>query len=87
MNVPVLCGSTTSLPDTIGDSRFIFNPNSPDEIAVYMERMFVDDRYRAANIANCSKQIQVLNLQKTAAAYQALWNQLSQTCIGSKLPC
>jgi glycosyltransferase involved in cell wall biosynthesis len=55
--VPVICSTTTSLPDTIGDLRFVFNPNSPEEMAEKMAMMLTDDIMRKENVANSVKRV------------------------------
>ncbi len=56
--VPVICSSTTSLPDTIGDLRFVFDPNSPDEMAEKMALLLSDEQLRMENIANSDAKVQ-----------------------------
>lgn len=55
--VPVICSSTTSLPDTIGDPRFVFDPNSPDEMADKMALMLKDMQLCRENVANSSARV------------------------------
>ncbi len=52
MGVPVVCSKTTSLPETIGDERYVFDPTDVDSIADRVERITFDDSFRRENIAN-----------------------------------
>jgi glycosyltransferase involved in cell wall biosynthesis len=52
LGVPVICSDTTSLPDTIGDSRFVFDPLSIHDMANKICSLFSDEEYRKENIRN-----------------------------------
>ena len=55
LNVPVICSSVTSLPETIGDQQFVFNPLDVPDIADHLKQIVKDDAYRAACLANNEK--------------------------------
>lgn len=67
--VPVICSTTTSLPDTIGDQRFVFDPNSPEEMAVKMAMMLTDERMRQENIANSARQVKEWRWEKAVMTF------------------
>jgi len=50
--VPVICSDVTSLPDTINNDEFIFNPNSIDEMVSLMKKMLTDKEFRRKNVEN-----------------------------------
>ena len=50
--VPVICAKTTSLPETISDERFIFDPENIDDLAGLIIKMSTDDKLKNANIKN-----------------------------------
>lgn len=52
MGVPVICSNVTSLPETIGSSQYIFNPNDIDDIYGKMSMIINDEKYRKSNKAN-----------------------------------
>jgi len=56
-SVPVICSSVTSLPEHIGDSRFIFDPHNVDGIAEKINLMLIDEKLRKENIENSRRQI------------------------------
>ena len=58
-HVPVICSNVTSLPDTIGDERFIFNPYDECEIADKIYQMLYDEDLRKDNIENSKKKVQL----------------------------
>ena len=59
--VPVICSDVTSLPNTIGDDEFTFNPEDVNEIASKINRMLTDDKFRIRNIENSAKRLQELS--------------------------
>lgn len=68
LGVPVICSDVTSLPETINDRRFVFDPDDVEAISNLIFRMISDDRFRQDNIANSIEQAQRLR-QVNAASY------------------
>lgn len=56
MEIPVICSNTTSLPETIGDSEFIFDPLSVEDMADKIIKLWSQEDYRHRSIYNCKKQ-------------------------------
>ena len=56
MNVPVICSNVTSLPDTIGDDKFVFNPSSHSEMADKILKILFNDNFIQKNKENNIKQ-------------------------------
>ena len=50
--IPVICSNVTSLPETIGNEDFIFNPNDSDEILKKIKLGLFDEEFRKRNIQN-----------------------------------
>lgn len=61
--VPVICSNVTSLPGTIGDKRFIFDPNDIDSIAEKIAIMLTDAKLREENMKNSKTRISNGNWQ------------------------
>ena len=59
-NVPVICSNVTSLPEQIGDERFIFDPHNIAQMADKMYQMITGETLRAENIENSKQQIKKL---------------------------
>ena len=57
---PVICSNVTSLPEQIGDQRFIFDPHNTAHMADKMYQMITDEALRAENIENSKQQIKKL---------------------------
>lgn len=53
----VICSNVTSLPESIGNPDFVFDPNNPDEIAIMIEKGIFDDHFRKHNIENSIKRM------------------------------
>lgn len=56
MNIPVICSNTTSLPETIGDPSFIFDPNNVEDIAELVRKIWNDSEFRTLSMKNNLKQ-------------------------------
>ncbi|MDD5607802.1 MAG: glycosyltransferase family 1 protein [Ignavibacterium sp.] len=59
--VPVICAKTTSLPETIGDERFVFDPKNTEDLANLIDKMLTDDKLRAENLLNSKKRMSELS--------------------------
>lgn len=57
LEVPVICSNVTSLPSTIGDDRFVFDPADADGFVGKMALMLKDETLRAENVANSKSRI------------------------------
>jgi glycosyltransferase involved in cell wall biosynthesis len=52
MGIPVICSNTTSLPETIGDQRFVFDPTNIGEMSNKIYLLYSNEEYRKENISN-----------------------------------
>jgi glycosyltransferase involved in cell wall biosynthesis len=50
--IPVICSNTTSLPDTIKDERFVFDPDDVTGMSKMMKQLILNEQYRKSNIYN-----------------------------------
>ena len=50
--VPVICSNVTSLPDTMKNEEFLFNPNDVNEMTEKIKMILTDDNFRKRNIEN-----------------------------------
>lgn len=53
--VPVICSNVTSLPATIGDARFTFDPSDIGAMSTLIAKMLIDDNLQEANRLNSDK--------------------------------
>jgi glycosyltransferase involved in cell wall biosynthesis len=49
---PVICSNVTSLPESIGNEKFIFKPNDHNDIADKIEKLYFNEDYREESIVN-----------------------------------
>lgn len=68
LRIPVICSNVTSLPETIGNAEYVFNPNDYNAIAEKLEKLILSKEFRAANIRN--SEIQSERLIDTGALYK-----------------
>lgn len=54
LEIPVICSTTTSLPETIANSEFTFDPRNENEIIDRLEKIYFDSSYRSASQINAS---------------------------------
>ncbi len=59
-STPVICSNVTSLPETMGNDNFIFDPDNVDEIAALIKKMLTDDDFRKENLENSKKRMEEL---------------------------
>jgi glycosyltransferase involved in cell wall biosynthesis len=56
-SVPVICSDVTSLPDTMGAKKYIFNPNNINEIASLIKKMLQKKNFRSENLNNSAERL------------------------------
>ncbi len=79
LNVPVICSNVTSLPETIGDDSFIFDPLNAQDIANKLLKLWGDDEYRQRSIANGSKQAGRLRNTDALNVIKSVYSELATT--------
>ncbi len=57
---PVICSNVTSLPETIGNDEFIFDPENVEEIAGKIKLGLSDSDFRKRNVDNSKIRMQLL---------------------------
>lgn len=67
--IPVICSNVTSLPDTIGDPEFIFNPLNSMDIAGLIKQGLTDVDFIKRNINNSRKQSDLIRKLDYKAAF------------------
>lgn len=76
LQVPVICSSVTSLPDTINDSRFTFDPLNIESIADLIIKILENTEFRQENIQNSINRMKELREIDSFPYYLELWNKV-----------
>jgi glycosyltransferase involved in cell wall biosynthesis len=58
--VPVICSNVTSLPDTVKDNEFLFDPTDVNELVTKIKIGLTDVEFRKRNIENSKKRMEQL---------------------------
>ncbi len=65
--IPVVTSHNSSIPEVVGDAALLTNPDSPDEIAAALQRIFEDGPLR-----------QQLSVRGLARARELTWDVTAQ---------
>jgi glycosyltransferase involved in cell wall biosynthesis len=77
LKVPVICSSVTSLPETISDSRFIFDPLNIEQMGDLIVNMLNNEKLRMDNIKNSQVRIEELTKINTFDSIVSVWKKNS----------
>jgi glycosyltransferase involved in cell wall biosynthesis len=72
----VICSNVTSLPETIGDNQFVFDPQNIAEIAQKIERICFDNEYRTDNLRRIKLQQARLKDTGITPKVEAIYSEL-----------
>lgn len=73
--VPVICANTTSLPDTIDNENYIFDPRDVTQLSNLILKIFNDESEKELNIKNSERRMKELG----AIDYSETFNKVYQT--------
>lgn len=73
LDAPVICSSVTSLPETIGDSRFVFEPLDIEALSQLILEMLGNPGLRQANIINSRARADQLRQIDSFKSMYAMW--------------
>jgi glycosyltransferase involved in cell wall biosynthesis len=75
---PVVCSSSTSLPEVAGKAALYFDPHNPEVMAAHLHTAFSDDTVRASLIANGRSNLLRFSWEETARQTLAVYHQALQ---------
>jgi glycosyltransferase involved in cell wall biosynthesis len=78
LEVPVICSNVTSLPETIGNTEFIFDPGNIDQLSQKLLQLWQDEDFRQRSRINGKKQTGSLTHTGALAKMQAVYSSLKQ---------
>lgn len=76
LQAPVICSSVTSLPQTIQDLRFVFDPLDIEQMAKLIIQMLENQELRQENLNNGKNRTEELISIDPFSCYLALWNNI-----------
>jgi glycosyltransferase involved in cell wall biosynthesis len=74
--IPVVCSNVTSLPETIGNSEFMFNPNNNEEMLSRIKCGLYDEEFRRRNVQNSHDRMRVLEKNNYAECFFNTYKKL-----------
>ncbi|CAL65535.1 glycosyltransferase family 4 protein [Christiangramia forsetii] len=79
LNVPVICSNVTSLPETIKDDKFTFDPLDVKDMARKINKIWGDDHYRDLNLARIKIQAEKLRFNNAGLKINKVYETLLNT--------
>ncbi len=76
-NLPVVAGNVSSLPEILGDSAILVNPDKPQDLAEALEMVLKDENLRNKMKVLGQKRISKFSWSDTAQKYLNLFNKLN----------
>lgn len=77
--VPAACSNVTSLPDQAGDAALLFDPESPEEIANAIVRLWTDHTLRNRLIVRGKSRVRAFTWERTAKLFRAHYRRVAGT--------
>jgi glycosyltransferase involved in cell wall biosynthesis len=79
LDIPVICSNVTSLPETIGDSNFVFDPMDALAISSKLLQLWNDEVFRQRSIENNRKQAGRLRNTNALSTIKMLYGNINTT--------
>ena len=76
--VPVVCSNVTSLPETMNNNEFVFNPFSVEEISAIIRKGITDEDFRKRNVENSIIRMDYYKKLNFDKAFIDLYNLISK---------
>lgn len=74
LNVPVICSNVTSLPETIGNEKFVFDPKDINDISKKLIQFWNDGSFRKENLEQLSMQADKLRKNDSVPVLQNIYD-------------
>jgi glycosyltransferase involved in cell wall biosynthesis len=79
--VPVICSSVTSLPDTVENNDFVFDPTNPGAIAEKIKIGLTNEEFRKSNIENSKLRMDDFKKIDYSKNFTGTYQRVSRTFI------
>ena len=80
---PVICSNVTSLPDTISNTEFVFDPKNLNELNDKIKQGLFDSDFRKRNTENSRKRIEQFAKMDFSSPFVNVYNSLNKADINS----
>ena len=74
-SIPVICSNVTSLPESIGNDEFTFNPDNHQRIAELILIALIDEEFRKYNIENSKSRLEFFKKQDYLSNFLASYDK------------
>src|SRR5690606_24996263 len=78
--VPVIVSNTSSLPEVVGESAVMINPDKPDEIRIALEQILGNSDFRKKIIMKGKKQAEKFSWRKNAESVKKELDKMACSC-------
>ncbi len=78
--VPVIISNTSSLPEVVGESAVMINPDKPDEIRIALEQILGNSDFRKKIIMKGKKQAEKFSWRKNAESVKKELDKMACSC-------
>ena len=75
--IPVICANTTSLPDTINNRKYIFDPKDVLQLSNLILKMLNDESEKDLNIKNSERRMQELGVVDYFESFKKVYQKIS----------
>jgi len=76
---PVICSNVTSLPDTMDNDKFLFDPNSIDEMVSLIRKMLTDEEFSKENLSNSKKRMELMKALDYCTNFTDVYKKVTGT--------
>lgn len=76
LGAPVICSNVTSLPETIGNNDFLFDPNDNRSIASILKKICTSEEFRNQSISNSLIQKEKLKISNSFELLMKTYNEI-----------
>jgi len=76
--VPVICSNVTSLPETMENNEFLFDPNDKNKIKEKIIKGLSDKEFRRRNLENSKKRMGILNQSNYYNSFINVYKQFNR---------
>ena len=74
--VPVICSKVTSLPDTVANNEFLFDPENVSELVMKIKSGLIDEDFRRRNIENSKQRMEYFRKKNYSENFIEVYKRL-----------